>query len=115
MIGDPMMGKLSTAPDSTPTRRDFLYLTTGFAGVVETGFAYWLPHCSRALIRSRSPAQNSIWRPLSQVSASPSNGAGSQFSLSEERPSKWLVTKMMTPPLFWTQSPSGGAYGVPIG
>ena len=36
-----MMDQLSTRPGGTPTRRDFLYLTTGVAGATGTAAAMW--------------------------------------------------------------------------
>lgn len=54
MIGDPMMGELSTAPDATLTRRDFLYLTAGFTGAVGTGLALW------PLVASFQPSADTV-------------------------------------------------------
>ncbi|WP_346364381.1 ubiquinol-cytochrome c reductase iron-sulfur subunit [Bosea sp. (in: a-proteobacteria)] len=54
MFGDPMMGELSTAPDTTPTRRDFLYLTTGFTGAVGAGFSLW------PLVASFQPSADTV-------------------------------------------------------
>ena len=54
MIGDPMMGELSTVSDTEPTRRDFLCLTTGFTGAVGAGFSLW------PLVASFQPSADTV-------------------------------------------------------
>lgn len=76
------MGELSTAPETTPTRRDFLYLTTGAVGAIGTAAALW------PLIASFQPSADTV----AQASA--------EFDLAPIEPGQRITVQWRGRPVF---------------